>query len=156
MAKTETLADYLPLYLGQKFIFTQLDGTYNSAYSIPTELTLEVLLMQRGHESRIRLLLRPLSSMTEEEMVELVHRQHRSIMANIDRTTITKIGWAYKDSYNGINVSWFRKQGSGASSGSNTIHINKSDPEQFLYLLSEGFDLFNLQRKGLAIYPEEL
>jgi len=101
-------------------------------------------------------ILRPLSDMTEEEMVEFVCLQHNSIHTNIDRTEITKIRWAYENSSNGINATWFKRCGTGASVGSKTFHINQSDPDQFKFLLSKGFDLFGLIDAGLAINKAEL
>lgn len=66
----------------------------------------------------VRPILRPLSSMTEEE------QEHLDSLNNIDRGTIKH----YKN-----------------------VGILEVRPNEFLYLLSRGFDLFGLIDSGLAI-----
>lgn len=95
-------------------------------------------------EDEVELLLRPIIDMTEDEAAEFIHLKGRSIMCNIDRTEITRI--RFGETKNIIDFS-YKKQN---EVGSKTYYVNQSDPEQFNFLLSRGFDLFGLIKKGFA------
>lgn len=166
----KNLKDYIHLYIGCEVAcysdklraskelerYATLDGVvYESWRKSPP---IKVSCIPEGFKNRyhysydvdeIKLLLRPLSDMTEEEKVEFIHLKFRSIMGNIDRTFVTKIHPT--ESPNIISFSFYKSVGCGAEAGSRTYYINQSDPEQFQYLLSRGFDLFGLIEAGLAI-----
>jgi hypothetical protein len=95
----------------------------------------------------IKPILRPLSSMTEEEAVEVCKfateaKRHKSIdILSID----VKRGYIhYMD-----GSMW---SGDGVQEYNDLeVHFNRICPEQFHYLLSRGFDLFGLIPADLAI-----
>jgi hypothetical protein len=140
------IEDYFHLYIGADAMVARPNGRN------PEKITPAMLahLHQLGQSWDLyKPILRRLDSMTREEAVEFIHRKHRSIMCNIDRTHITKV--SFGETENIINFSYFKYQGAGAEAGSKTYYVNQSDAEQFAWLLSEHFDLFGLIDAGLAI-----
>ena len=126
------LQQYLPLYLGQKVQTFSLGD--KESFGVLTGIELDarpdqsfVTIMFQDNTQRlfrafeVKLILRPLSSMTEEEIKEMEATQETVKLEGYPEITLK------------------------ADSG-----------ETFLYMLSKGFDLFNLKERGLAIYPEEL
>lgn len=113
------IEQYLPLYLGQKFRFKVNGAKKWTSLSNSGMTAMDVHKITMNEDSfEVQLLLRPLSSMTEEEAKELDWDQ--------------RIGWP--DRWDGIG----RPQ--------------VITPLEFLQLLSKGFDIFNLEASGLAIY----
>jgi hypothetical protein len=122
--KTE-LKDAIHFYKGCKFTFVDDDGKYR-----PTQtLTYYNLNYYREYFDDIKLILRPLSSMTEEEAKEWQD----------------KFRFFISGSPKYINDRLYVIQ----------QHVNlpetRFSSEQFAWLLSKGFDLFNLIENGYAI-----
>jgi hypothetical protein len=143
------IRDFLPYYIGQECIYTDKAALPGEKFI----LTMGNLLWAVNSADQFHLSTRKLNSMTEEEAVEFIHRKHASILCNIDRTEITKV--SFGETKNIINFSYFKRRGSSAEAGSKTYYVNQSDPEQFHYLLSRGFDLFQLIDNNLAIEKKE-
>jgi hypothetical protein len=135
------IRSYLHLYVGCECEASQEGVKFTYNIKITPELLCDY--------DWIKPILRPLSDMTEDEAVEFIHLKHRSILCNIDRTEVTKI--IFGESKNIIHFTYFKKRGCGAEGGGQTYYVNQSDPEQFMFLLSKGFDLFDLIPAGLAI-----
>jgi len=88
--------------------------------------------------------LRPLSDITEEEAIELVKISEWKQYGEHPHKREYR---AYRNGFNEIVVSW------GESIREKNVPVAKEvfGFEEFRYLLSKGFDLFNLITEGLAI-----
>lgn len=94
-------------------------------------------------------ILRKLEDMTEEEMRGLY--RVKGIWAYIPEAHIKTIGFD-KSNKNCITYSYDGPEGgTGWRCGSESMYLNQLWPIQFHYLISKGFDLFNLIDAGLAI-----
>jgi hypothetical protein len=83
--------------------------------------------------------LRPLSSMTEEEAMEAILLMDTIAQSDKPRIKILKL--------NNINIPFWL----GENKIARYVSFNDLNPKQFQYLLSKGFDLFNLIENNLAI-----
>ena len=138
------IEDYLHLYLGCEVIdsFTGLKG-------IMREVTLYSYRVEGSEgywtKKTAKPILRPLSSMAEEEAIELAKLSEwephfRDVKAE-------------RNKYNDWIVTW---QGSNESREVfNATGECFYCPEQFIWLLKNGFDLFELSESGLAISKNE-
>lgn len=127
------LKDYLHFYLGCKFLY-KIDP---HEWSKPMELTTAQLELSHrlkdDPECHYKLLLRPLSSMTEEEAKEYAGLFF--VDCDLSLVKFYNLGHCiairYYDAF---------------------LHLpSQYEPKQFQYLLSKGFDLFGLIDEGLAI-----
>lgn len=142
-----TLQSYLPLYLGQKvktfalgdinsfgmFTGIELDARPDHAFITVTFSDNQYRIF-RAFE--VKLILRPLSSMTEEEEREL-----------------GKIALPECDAPRSRFVLSMESTGKNSEG---TLMMDNYTPEMVVWLLSKGFDIFGLKEKGLCLYPEEL
>lgn len=99
----------------------------------------------------VKLILRPLSSMTEEEfkiIVDWPMQATREVTKfySTDKFICCEYRWPHSSMIDGYGYS------------STAIYFTKEEwtPVQFVYLLSKGFDLFNLIHEGLAIEKTEV
>jgi hypothetical protein len=91
----------------------------------------------------IKLILRPLSDMTEGEAWEFVGGKSDHLYDDLKIDKIDKTG---------ISISYVINAGDeGSFPQSHKFDFFALGPEQFRHLLSRGFDLFNLIPEGLAI-----
>lgn len=133
-------AKTLALYLGCEFIWNQfpdvkykMDGIYQSEVEPDKTIVSAQPNRQEFYHDEIKLILRPLSSMTEEE-----GKEYAGLFFEDYNPELTKfynfghcISIRYYDAF---------------------LHLpDEYTPKQFLWLLSKGFDLFGLIEKGEAI-----
>lgn len=152
MSNEKKLQDFLHLYLSGN-AQVEYDGRigniftyYHPAGKFNTDQVWICSLEEDGNPEmscsapvdKVKLLLRPLSSMTEEEITELFLLKG---MTKPDKVTRTEI----KDRF--LQIEYIH---SGVY-GSDYQHIITMYPDQFAYLLSKSFDLFGLIDAGLAI-----
>ncbi len=127
------IKDYLHLYLGQKCKVQNHSGEHilvgikNNAALFP--YINGIVTMQE-----VKPLLRPLSDMTKEEAMLYV-----KILDEYAYRVFLKDGQIQFDYHKGDEI------------GSGCFDLMYSCPEQFLYLLKQRFDLFNLISEGLAL-----
>ena len=136
----ETLQQYLPLYLGQKIEYFDMFenkysiGVLNGIHTNTGHFSVFVEGTSSGHDiDKCKLILRPISSMTEEEAKELIAPLNELRIMSIKR--------------GGIQYSTPEME-----FGSEFLFFSSLDPIRLKWLLSKGFDIFNLKEKGLAIY----
>ena len=133
MSLTKKIEDYLPYYIGQDI---QIPPKEEGAKFDVMQLTYEKF---KYDLSNVKLYLRPLSSMAEEEAKEVIKRQFRS--------------WV-KPIYEGhsslcIDVKF---QSEGFNKFTYTqIDYDRISPDSVHYLLKQGFDLFGLIEAGMAV-----
>lgn len=128
--KTE-LKDVLHLYLG-----CECKDTFNDVMFVLDSRNLYLYSLSDSL-NQIKPILRPLSSMTEEEAVELI-----SLYIPKDKTNLIGFGSVNMNQLNyKIGQSVLNK------------HWDKLSAIEFQYLLSKGFDLFGLIDNGLALPP---
>lgn len=118
------IKDYLHLYLGCDYQ-DQFGGLGNI-----NEHTFLVMFDAAKRNVPFKLLLRPLSDMSEDEKLYIV-----------EAITYSHVRFSSKDSI----------LGSFDADRYNKKHNNELYPDEFLYLLKQGFDLFGLIESGLAI-----
>jgi hypothetical protein len=166
---TKNLPDFLPYYLGQKFILTDEDG--NKRIQLLTTYNLNYY---RGYYDSIQLILRPLSDMTEEEA------EHFAWMCMDSRHHLGEDSRIRKDE---LDVDLVKNDNATMLDGDIEIYISvsarclmrniiiKKDGSIYMgeeedegfrepiediafkihYLLSRGFDLFGLIERGDAV-----
>lgn len=122
------LSDVIHFYIGQKFIHTD-------DYLTENEFILTGNFIARWNEN-CRLLLRPLSSMTEEEAKEFI-----VITWNIDKAAlielkITPYGIEFCDALTHLH---------------HAASFSEISPEEFIYLIRNNFDVFSLIESQQAI-----
>lgn len=159
--------EYLPFYLGQQ---CQTDdgkiGRFSGFDICTTDYSIVMITVKFDEEDdedfavyndnekcdRIKLILRELSSMTEEEMKELYKLMDEP--GNTFHYPVTNIKFGEKiDGHqpNIINVKFEGTNGSSGGIGHHTILLNRINSRSFQYLISKGFDIFNLIPNNLAI-----
>lgn len=118
------LKDFIHLYLGCEYIIAFGNGNTTSPLKIDGDT---INNFSKGRIVNIKLLLRPLSSMTEEEAEQI-----------------------------GI-WNWWKANGDTDIDMSKIYWISQTFlPSHFVSLLSKGFDLFGLIEEGLAIDSSKL
>lgn len=165
MPLTKNIADYLPYYIGQEVnhpsdrSLFKLVGVNEFGLPIITGDfsggTHNVEQTGRVCLDEIKLYLRPLSSMTEEEMKELHILFFDPSSREIYTQKIKKIVF-YKDEPRrhikhgtGIGYTTLDENLDHISSG--TLSFSRFNANQFHYLLKQGFDLFGLIEANLAV-----
>lgn len=134
MTKEEAYKKYLHLYVGSEAkVETFIDTFHLTGVRFSSSKDIEVLHSKGFHMTRVdhvTLYLRPLSSMTDSEALELV-----------------RVGGI-------INVYDVKAKKDGVVFGYNsTAHVllfNQLTPAQFTWLLEKGFDVFGLIEQGHA------
>jgi len=143
----KNIKDYLHLYFGcDIFIPAKAEGEKDSI----------MFLNWKKFEydlSDVKLLLRPLSDMTEEVMKELWHLifKRQFIGNNIrfikERTHYTEPRWVLSSGVERLGIEL-----NGNVWADSDLHHYKFNPNEVTkFLLSKGFDLFNLIPEGLAL-----
>lgn len=133
--KAKDISHYLHLYLGCKLKCT--NEKCNSDYEyFGMTISNSPLLLDKHSNGNWKLILRPLSSMTEEEMRDLHRLRFES---------------PFQGGYEGLKL-WAKVFTS--TDFSNKLIAFK--PDEFKYLLSKHFDLFGLHESGFCIYQSEL
>lgn len=128
--------DVLPYYLGSDFRVRYVDSPEGS-WTVWVKLTaLRLAKLDDESIEQIQLALRPLDSMTEEEAKEFIRIQDTG--KDFHQKAADKVIYSYDG--NGDNGKIF-----------GVMYFKWSDPNQFHYLLSRGFDLFGLIESGAAI-----
>lgn len=125
------LSDYLHLYL----------GCYINRAGRIEKIDYSLLIYTDANNlwEHTKPLLRPLSDMTEEEVVTLIYKRS-NIYLNVRFVEF----WMNKVRFEFEYKSSSRRRTDDQS-------FDELDSGQFLYLLKQGFDLFNLIPDGLAI-----
>jgi hypothetical protein len=150
------LEDYLHLYLGceVEFVFeTRTGGKENRTGRIErigkngVVKDVDIFGANGAYIKRadeVKPILRPLSDMTEEEAIELTKLTAWKYYGGHPSERVYK---TYKNAFGQLVVSW------GEHHREKNVPITKSSfyPEEIPWLLSKGFDLFNLIHEGLAI-----
>lgn len=127
------LSDYLHLYIGGPMWHISPAGNHETKLS--HWLYKDLIDGHLASFAYYKLMLRPLSSMTEEEMKEIVLMNY-----NVENTLLSVIQYS-----RGIE---FKTSG---FTGGGEIDFYKTNPITFLHLLSKHFDLFGLIEAGIAI-----
>lgn len=112
--------------------------------------------------SKERLILRPLSSMTEEEAIELFKMEYSAsttvnwISIEMRKEDIRPFHEKLKiePSYR-VNAKYLLDNGK-ESGMSGSMSMKEFNSEQFTWLLSKGFDLFGLHEAGLCYNPHHV
>lgn len=131
--REKKISDYLHLYIGCKL---ERGGivTHN-LLAAAEEAAFDAYL-------DFKPILRPISSMTKEEAIEVT----KPVVAYGDIPN-RRVYITYKNSFGDIIVSW----GEGIREKYSPTKETAFSPQQFHYLLSKHFDLFNLIEDDLAI-----
>lgn len=154
--------DYFPLYIGRpielhetRFSEEQKDRTFTLSgvtedkFQVKeTEIWYDLAEYRMQSGPIDQLLLRPLSTMSEDEMKECFRiggekDKYGGVVNEIKFGSTTNI----------INIKYSGKPlngGSGYTSGSCTMYLNQIDSDQLMYLIKQGFDIFELIEKGYA------
>lgn len=140
------IADYIHLYKDAKIIHDKYPDTQMTIHN--WDKNGDVVMGKSDEFQELKphhkLVLRPLSDMTEEEAIELVKISEWKQYGDHPHKREYK---AYRNGFNEIVVSW------GDSIREKNVPETKEvfGFEEFRYLLSKGFDVFNLIPDGLAI-----
>ncbi len=154
----ETLQDYAHLYIGCKVqtkyrVETESMQPMKQLKGILKEVDLSIstygiLLENETNPNELtylddfKLILRPLSSMTDDEMKEAImflSNGKEEMYKNIRFEDDNKV-W-YQQKYPRMKY-WM----------TSAISFDRLEPKIFIWALRKSFDLFNLKDKGLAIY----
>lgn len=134
------IKDYLHLYLGCEFV-SKWPGwqAENDPFILcPADL-------ERGKFEYIKPILRPLSSMTEEETEQYLRLKHNAYSGEYEiKISDAGFWWLFKGISTDQKFKFFGEI------------LDESNAEQFQYLLSKSFDLFGLIEDGLAIDKTKL
>lgn len=148
----KTIKDYLHLYLGQECRCYSTWDTDGWKETVTPDLLLEV----SDEDSRIgglRLVLRRLSSITDDEIKELFHWEkvrHEYKDISFDRWTVENRTTGVI-TLTGITMNYTIPTDEGDHARSYTIEVSGMNAYDFKWCLSKGFDLFGLIDGGLAI-----
>lgn len=158
--KTSDIKDYLHLYLGQnaKVIFVSEAAEPHLAKlgSVVLIDTITLCLCDTSDDFNVKPILRPLSSMTEEEAEQIAiiaFGQPDSVKWRIEH----KKGYLkiYRKHYS-RNIVIDHTSGDVDFYDDDGLDTSLQQTEIFRTLLSKGFDIFDLHSKGLCLYPEEI
>ena len=151
--KQKDLRDYINLYIGCSVVLDhgtstesieKMTGVLMSQFIVEdqqlfaqVEMKTIMSISHRNHPvNRLKLVLRPLSSMTEEEAKELIGPL-------LDLKILMIVG-------GGISYSTIETDGEPE-----TLFFRALDPVRFKWMLSKGFDIFDLIPAGLAIEQKQ-
>lgn len=156
------LKDYLHFYIGQ---IVSADGNefelrgveYSGAGALACNgLVIDGISQGWWIENcDFKICLRPVSSITKDELKEVVFLFFGKHNEDIISQTIGEVKMKPKEPQDRIKYgtsipySLFKKDGSHYATA--TFATNSLNPQQFQYLISKGFDLFELIDTGLAI-----
>ena len=127
------IKDFLHLYLGCDFVTANSQGNINTS-------SIGEVYSYFDHFKQFKLVLRKLSSITEEEIVSYLRLKHNAYNGEYEvRAVDNGFWWAFR--LNTLNER-FNFYGE---------ILDESNSDQFRYLLSKAFDLFGLIDEGLAI-----
>jgi hypothetical protein len=138
------IGDYIHLYLGCECVLVDEDSVERKIL-----LTRYNLNYYKDYLDDIKLLLRPLSTMTKDECIVLTgydkFKDQREIIDFGKDNQLAWINYRWKDNTIG--------NAEGYAYSSNGIYFDKEEwsPELFVYLLRQRFDIFNLIKEGLAL-----
>ncbi len=139
VVRSPLLKDYMHLFLGCNVFIDSPNAAFNKDI-------LDCDLLERLYNDLpidlYKLILRPLSDMTEDEAIELT----KPIVVYGDLENVRKYE-TYKNIYGRIVVSW----GEGLREKYSPMDETFFSPKQIFFLLSNHFDLFGLIDAGLAI-----
>lgn len=164
------LENVLHLYLGCECTWESCDGNSGGTKELDG-YTLNQFA--DNYIRNVKPLLRPLSSMTQEEMFELINSTAPDDMEDIPEIDEYDLEMFYNDGGNmvdgdvavGCNFSCRCYEGQIAITHDGTIHYYNDNgdrerahnlPKAYKYLLSKHFDLFGLIDAGLAIDKTKL
>jgi hypothetical protein len=163
---TKDIKDYLHLYLGCEVACysdhlrpemefernATLDGIVND--SSRNEHPVKVSFHNEGFKYRshycykfneVKPLLRPLSDMTEEEVIKYLRLKHNAYSGEYEiKLRDNGFWWLFKTIASDEKFKFFGEM------------LDESNSDQFRWLLSKGFDLFGLIEAGLAIDKTKL
>jgi hypothetical protein len=138
---TKDIKDYLHLYLMCSYQW--LDG--DMEWRRPEVLTAYQLNSIRQSGREVRLLLRPLSDMTEEEVIKYLRLKHNAYSGEYEiKLRDNGFWWLFKTIASDEKFKFFGEM------------LDESNSDQFRWILSKGFDLFGLIEAGLAIDKTKL
>jgi len=146
------LQDYINFYIGCPCIYYMADDDPDG-YCMPLDYDIIKLWLANQDETDIKLVLRGLKDMTEEEAIELVKLiVHKDEYINVSTyrhncTGDLMVQWGLLTPMERANDVEYFINATGERSWSG---------EQFRYLLEQGFDLFGLIAAGLAIDAKTL
>lgn len=142
--------DVLPYYLGSDFRVRYVDSPEGS-WTVWVKLTaLRLAKLDDESIEQIQLALRPLDSMTEEEALEFIKAQRPFYHhADLEYYAHDVMGVTYRDGTMTMGVF-------GEPEGEYKISFYGCSPEGYHWLLSNGFDIFHLIQRGLAINSNTL
>ena len=152
------LKDVIHFYLGKEFLANFfIENVICKIVNVSEDGSMYAIGKSKdGHPFRVisgELILRPLSSMTEEEAKELyLISPYSKGRSTIKSVKIKENIVGYQP--NIIEIYWAGVEGnhqSSYASGRDILYLNQLDANQFAYLLKEGFDLFNLIKNKKAI-----
>jgi len=159
--------DVAHLYLGCK---CQIESAFEDEPEPPKKFNLTIynLNYYRGYIAGIKPFLRPLSSMTEDELIEVIQLTAPKGFENMPKPEDYDLEMFYndgglqvdKDVSIGANYTCICYDGQIAIRECGSIHLYDEDgnresvynmPEIYTYLLSKHFDIFNLIKNNEAI-----
>lgn len=148
------LKDYIHLYLGCKCLIQQF-GEHPKSFGVISCVEHGdslVMIIDSGPNTRairiteIKLVLRPLSSMTDVEVRELIQydklcEEYKSLV------------YEFFPDGKRIEIQWSVETDDGIKIPNNwTLSLIEMNAHDFAWALKKGFDLFGLKEAGLAIY----
>lgn len=141
------MQDYIHLYIGQNVVHVPDDKTTANIHGLDLSAG-RVFVNNNDHQmygelklSEIKLILRPLESMTDEDKRDFIMADDFYLDHWVEIGDWVYDGIFFKIQYNGKGRQY-----------SKCMRPAKSNPDQYRWLLQKGFDLFGLKEAGLAIY----
>jgi hypothetical protein len=167
----KNIKDYLPFYLGCDVMTNEGKGKLIAVFSDDSQNTSELISLDDGDPDNImdfQLLPRPLSDMTEEEIIELFLLTFPDDFEDTPTAEECNAEMFYNDGGNmvdadvsvGANIDCRCYEGQIAIRKCGSINFYNANgnldyfynaPKAYLLLLSKHFDLFGLIEAGLAI-----
>lgn len=156
------LKTYAHLYLGCEVRNYYGNETYDegvlvgiSASEVEPNKTIAIFsnggtVFQECYIEDAKLILRPLSDMTEEELRELI--RYDKLKEQYENPSYERIGF---DKLTGIDIHYYIPTEEGSLYNSWTLNFHAMNAHDFAWCLSKGFDLFQLIDAGLAVSKTE-
>lgn len=150
------MQDYIHLYMGQNVVHVPDDKTTANIHGLDLSAG-RVFVNNNDHQmygelklSEIKLILRPLESMTDEEVRELI--QHDKL-----REEYRSLVYEFFPDGKRIEIQWSVETEDGAVITNNwTLSLIEMNAHDFAWALKKGFDLFGLRESGLCVYEQDL
>lgn len=137
--ETRNIKDFIHLYLGCEMEYKTHHEPQDATY------TLDGKSLDQAIEFGERPILRPLSSMTEEEAAVLCTMSVNGLRAG-DKVTIVEFDMFYSRC-----KFYIHHDDDPETKVHRFLEFNKWKPEQTVFMLSKDFDIFGLIESGLAI-----